>query len=113
MTPDEFRALAMTQPETDEGGHMGKSDFRVRKRIFATLDQTRGIGVLKLGSGDQALMMSHFDAVSPAAGAWGAKGWTEIRLNGIDAAAMPGWMRTAWTGVAPKTLVKARTEEGR
>jgi hypothetical protein len=37
MTPDEFRRLALALPEAVESEHMGHPDFRVRKKIFATL----------------------------------------------------------------------------
>ena len=37
MTADEFRRIALSLPEAVEIGHMGHPDFRVRKKIFATL----------------------------------------------------------------------------
>jgi hypothetical protein len=37
MTPDTFRDLALRLPGAIEAEHMGHRDFRVRKRIFATL----------------------------------------------------------------------------
>jgi hypothetical protein len=40
MTSDEFRALARSLPEAVEAveaSHMGHPDFRVRKKIFASL----------------------------------------------------------------------------
>ena len=104
MTPDQFRTIALAQPEAIESAHMGKADFRVRKKIFATLAEADGIATLKLGPDDQAVMMSLFDAVWPASGAWGARGWTQIRLAGIDPDAMQSWMATAWAAAAPKTL---------
>ena len=108
MTPDDFRALALALPEAVESGHMGKADFRVRKKIFATLGD--GVGTLKLDADQQALMIELIgDAVFAAAGAWGAKGWTQVRLVDVEAEALNPWMRTAWINVAPKTLVKAQS----
>jgi len=37
MSPDQFRRIALTLPDAVEGSHQGHADFRVRKRIFATL----------------------------------------------------------------------------
>ena len=109
LTPDTFRALACAQPEAVEAGHMGKADFRVGGKIFATLGEEAGLGTLKLSPDDQATILgiSAPDAF-PANGAWGARGWTRFTLDQIDADAMAAWMRTAWAGVAPKKLMKAQ-----
>ncbi|MDR3704049.1 MAG: MmcQ/YjbR family DNA-binding protein [Candidatus Sulfopaludibacter sp.] len=37
MTPEDFRRLALSFPETTEQEHMHHPDFRVRGKIFATL----------------------------------------------------------------------------
>lgn len=37
VTPEEFRSIALSFPETAEGSHMGHADFRVGGKIFATL----------------------------------------------------------------------------
>lgn len=37
MTPDEFRRLALSMPQAVESAHMDHPDFRVGKKIFATL----------------------------------------------------------------------------
>lgn len=87
---------------------MGKADFRVGGKIFATLDEDARLGTLKLSPADQATVL---DISAPHAfaanGAWGARGWTKFTLDKIDEDAMAAWMRTAWAGVAPKKLLKA------
>jgi predicted DNA-binding protein (MmcQ/YjbR family) len=42
MTPDKFRQLALALPGSEEGSHMGHADFRVQKKIFATLGYPDG-----------------------------------------------------------------------
>ena len=37
MTPNDFRKLALSLPETEERAHMKHPDFRVAGKIFATL----------------------------------------------------------------------------
>src|SRR5580704_13784852 len=37
MTPNDFRKLALSFPDTEERGHMNHPDFRVAGKIFATL----------------------------------------------------------------------------
>ena len=108
MTADEFRSAALACMEAVESGHMGKADFRIRKKIFATLDENASIGTLKLQPEQQDMLIAALgDAVFPASGSWGAKGWTQIRLTEVTSADVTGGLRMAWTNAAPKTLVKA------
>ena len=37
MTVEAYRAIALAQPEAIESSHMNHPDFRVRKKIFATI----------------------------------------------------------------------------
>ena len=109
LTADAFRALACAQPKAVEAGHMGKADFRVGGKIFATLDEDAGRGTLKLNPTDQATVVEiSAPHAFPASGAWGARGWTQFTLDQIDPDAMAAWMRTAWATVAPKKLLKAQ-----
>jgi hypothetical protein len=48
MAPDEFRAIALSLPEAVELPHFGRTSFRVRSRIFATLRPDEQRAVLKL-----------------------------------------------------------------
>ena len=111
MTSDHFCSLALTLPDTEEAAHMGHPDFRVRGKIFASLDSPKpGFGMVKLAPKDQATFLkSHPDIFTPATGAWGAAGATHIQLGrgGVDKATLTAALQAAWRNVAPKTLVKA------
>ena len=111
MSPQNFRTLALTLPDTEEGSHMGHPDFRVRGKIFASLDSPGpGFGMVKLAPKDQAAFLkSHPDIFTPATGAWGAAGATHIQLGrgGVDKQTLAAALQAAWRNVAPKTLVKA------
>jgi len=49
VTAQDFRRIALSFPEVTESAHMGHPDFRVKKRIFATLGYpARGWGMVKL-----------------------------------------------------------------
>ncbi len=106
MTGDDVRRLALALPEAEEKSHFGKADFRVRDKIFASLpDATRF--VVKLSPEEQAFMMEAEPAlVGPAAGAWGRKGWTSIRLEGADETLAANALRRAWAHVAPRRLLQ-------
>lgn len=48
MTANEFRRLALACLEAVESSHQGQADFRARKKVFATLNETAEVGTLKL-----------------------------------------------------------------
>jgi hypothetical protein len=107
MTGDEYRAIALAEPEAVEGSHMQHSDFRVRNKIFATLWPDGVTGVLKLTPEQQALLVDlRGDVFKPAKGAWGVRGMTEVRFDKLDASDLRSPMRMAWENTAPETLVR-------
>ncbi|EHK57282.1 MmcQ/YjbR family DNA-binding protein [Allomesorhizobium alhagi] len=109
MTADEFRALALSFPQATEGSHFDTADFRVGKKIFATLRESDGRAVLKLSPDEQQLLMETGRGIFvPIKGSWGLKGWTRIILEQADAETVRHAMAFAWKSVAPKKLVKAQ-----
>ena len=108
MTEDDFRRAALACPEAVESGHMGKADFRVRNKIFATLGPAPSEGVLKLTPGQQEMMTTVLpEAAVAVPGAWGAKGWTRLYLDNLPERDLEPWIMRAWSNVAPKLLAKA------
>jgi hypothetical protein len=83
MTADGFRKLALSMADAVEVGHMRHPDFRVAGRIFATLgspDETFAMVVLT--PEEQAVLLAAEPAAfTPAAGAWGRRGSTLVRLS--------------------------------
>ncbi len=87
LTEDEFRRLALGVAGASEGGHVGHADFRVGKRIFATLGYPRlGFAMAKLTPAQQRLVTAAEPAIfAPVKGGWGLKGATLIALAEADA----------------------------
>lgn len=80
MSPEHFTRLALKLPDAVAGSHMGHPDFRVRKRVFATLQPTKKLGVVKLDLELQATLFEQEpDAVVPVGG-FTKQGWTGIFL---------------------------------
>jgi hypothetical protein len=107
LTQADFRVLALSMPEVEEGSHFENADFRVRGKIFATLREADGRAVLKLQPGEQSLLME----VNPGLfeqlpGQWGMKGWTRMRLDMADAERARHAMTMAWRNAAPKKLLR-------
>ncbi|WP_221300154.1 MmcQ/YjbR family DNA-binding protein [Muricoccus pecuniae] len=108
MTPDTFRHLALELPEVMEWVHLGKPDFRVGGRIFATLgDPDRGWGMVALRPHEQdRLIASAPTAYRSASGSWGLRGYTQVNLTQVDEATLRPLLLTAWRWKAGSRLVK-------
>ena len=108
MTPDTFRRLALTMPETLEVGHMGHPDFRVGGKIFATLGYPdERWGMVKLTPEQQEAFVAADPAVyAPVQGGWGQRGATNVLLPKARVASLRTALMAAWRNVAPVKLAK-------
>lgn len=96
-----FRELALGQPGAVEGAHGGHADFRIGK-VFASLPAP-GFGMVKLTPHEQEVFMAEApDAYSPAAGSWGAKGYTRVALDHVEETSLKGALRAAAAGMVSK-----------
>ncbi len=107
MTLDSFRKLALSLPESSESLHHDHPDFRVGKRVFATLGYPDvSWGMIKLTPTQQARFVSLQPKVFvPVKGGWGARGSTNVKLRMANRAALWPALRAAWTNVAPASLL--------
>jgi len=98
MTAADFRRIALSLDEAEEGSHMGAVDFRVGGHIFATLASVKqGFGNLMLTPEIQAAFVGDApDVFLPVAGGWGRMGATHIRLARTDRDTLAGALQTAW-----------------
>ena len=102
-----FRRIALGQPEATEGAHMGHADFRVRNKVFASLGVPDAAwGMVKLAPEQQEILIAAEPGTfKPAAGAWGRRGCTHVRLAGADQATLRSVLTMAWRNTAPRGLV--------
>ena len=99
---DAVRQLALSFPETDEHPHFDRQAFRVKKKIFATLDEKRKRVMVKLSPTDQSVFCSYNNTVIyPVPGGWGLKGATYIELNKVKKSMLKDAVTTAYCSVAP------------
>jgi len=106
-TPQDFRRIALSLPQTEQRQHMNHPDFRVAGKIFATLAYpNKQFAMVKLTPVQQHdVMQTHPAAFRPVNGAWGRKGCTRVILAKVAKHALKEAMLTAWRNYAPSELV--------
>lgn len=81
---EDVRKFALSFEDAEELPHFEKPSFRIKKKIFATLDLKNNRVCLKLSLIDQSVF-SAFDAtvIYPVPNAWGKQGWTFVNLKKV------------------------------
>jgi hypothetical protein len=106
MTPDDFRKLALSFPETEERAHMNHPDFRVAGKIFATLgypDTDRAM--VKVTPVEQEMLVrAETKVFSPESGAWGRQGCTRVNLKTAKVTTIRRALAAAWQLGAPQSV---------
>ena len=96
-----FRTMTLSFPETMEQPHFEKTSFRIRKKIFATLDKKPHIAVLKLSLIDQSVFCDiNKNIIYPVESEWGRQGWTKVELKKINRNILKDILTTAYCLVA-------------
>ena len=109
VTAQRFRRIALELEGAVEGAHMGHPDFRVDKRIFASLHDDNQFGMVKLTPDQQATFLEdHPDAFEPEAGAWGRSGCTRVILKAVDEDALGEALTLAWRNTRKTGRKKCR-----
>ena len=109
VTAQRFRNLALALEGAIEGVHMGHPDFRVDKRIFASLHHEDQFGMVKLTPDQQAAFIEdHPQAFAPEAGAWGRSGCTRVILKAADEDAVGEALTLAWQNTKRTQRKKCR-----
>lgn len=105
----EFRRTALSQPEATEGAH---PDFRVGNKVFASLGVPDAAwGMVRLTPEQQEILLgAEPQAFRPAAGAWGRRGYTLLRLSAVDRTTLKSALAMAWRNTAPKAFVARQPE---
>lgn len=111
VEPDIVRALALSFPETDEAPHQAVTSFRVRKKIFATLNAPENRACLRFSEIDQDVFCAF--AGTPfyrVPNQWGKYGWTLVDLSRVDEEMLRDALTVAFCYAAPKKLAQPYLE---
>jgi hypothetical protein len=101
--------MALALEGASEGAHMGHPDFRVDRRIFASLHSDDQFGMVKLTPDQQSLLLEdHPEMFVPEAGAWGRSGCTRVILKAAAEEAVGEALTLAWRNTRKVVRKKCR-----
>ena len=107
----DFRALALSLPETTEKEAWGHPTFRVRDKMFAMLGVGDDHSVRVKSTLDEQTALTQMDPETfSVPGYVGKYGWIRIQLDRVDPEELSELVTEAWRMTAPKRLVKAFDE---
>jgi hypothetical protein len=113
MSVARFRKIALSLPESIEGAHGGHADFRVAKRVFASLGYPdANWGMVKLTPEQQSVLVeAEPEIFRPVPGGWGKGGATNVRLAAADATTLKSALTMAWRNIAEKSQAAPRARK--
>ncbi len=107
-----FRKLALSFAETSEGQHHDVISFKVKGKIFATLNPPFHRACVRLNPVDQDVFCAFDpDVMYRVPNAWGKYGWTNINLKNIRKEMLEDAIRSAYCTVAPPKLAGKYKQE--
>lgn len=107
VTVNFARQFALSFEEAVEQPHFERTSFRVRKKLFATMDEKLKHVVVKFTLEQQSLFGLHNpEAVYPVPGAWGKQGYTILALSKVRKEVFKDAVTLSYCQVAPKKLAE-------
>jgi hypothetical protein len=104
VTGDSFRELALSFEDATEEPHFEKTSFRVRKKIFVTLDEKENIACVMLSLVDQSAFSAYDKTVMyPVPNAWGKYGATYINLKKVKKTMLKDAIACAYRHIISKS----------
>ncbi len=99
------REMALVLDGAEELPHFEKISFRVRKKIFLTVDEKNNRACLKLSEIDQDIYsVIDKNMIYPVPNKWGKQGWTFIELRLVKKELFKEALTSAYCNVAPKAM---------
>jgi hypothetical protein len=101
------RKIALSFDEAVELPHFDLTSFRIRKKIFATMDEKKKRMCLMLKPEDQSVFCTFDNSIIyPVPNKWGLKGATYIELKKIKKEMLTDALIVAYCTIAPKNLAE-------
>jgi hypothetical protein len=96
VTPGQMRVLVARLPGTQEGAHHGHPDFRVQKKIFATLSESEDHAALRLSHLEARELSTHQPATFRLVSDREPIGWVSVHLEAISEEEFADLLEEAW-----------------
>ena len=107
VTVDFAREFALSFEEAVEQPHFERTSFRVKKKLFATMDEQLKHVVVKFTLEQQSLFGLHNPAaIYPVPGGWGKQGYTILALRQVRKEVFKDALTISYCHVAPKKLAE-------
>lgn len=104
---DFIRNQALSFEETSEGTHFEKASFKVKNKIFLTLDEKNELATLKLSLADQDVFSTlSKGSIQAVNNKWGLQGWTTVDLRNTEKDLFEDALKCAYCQVAPLHLAQ-------
>lgn len=111
IDPETIRQLALSLPETDEAPHHEITSFRVKKKIFASLNIPKARATLHFTLENQDIFSSFSQgSIFPVPNKWGKFGWTTVELSTVHPELLKDAILVAWRDTAPPSFLKKYPE---
>lgn len=111
ITANQFRALALELPETEERETWGEATFRVHGKIFAILASEGATASIKASLDEQEIIIGSDPETFSIAPYTGRFGWVLARLTSADPGMIGALLTSAWEATAPKSLHETSPDE--
>jgi len=99
------RQLALSYEGVEEQSHFEKPSFRIKKKIFLTLDEKNQVACIRLDEIEQDIFCRiDTTLIYPVPNKWGKQGWTFVALQSIKKELFQEALTASYCHVAPKNL---------
>jgi len=110
VSGDDARTLALGLPEVEERETWSHPTFRVRDKMFMTMDSEGTSVTVKASKEAQAALVGSEPETFSVPAYVGQHGWVAVRLDRVDPEELAELIDEAWRMTAPKRLIKAYDE---
>jgi predicted DNA-binding protein (MmcQ/YjbR family) len=105
VTFDKAREIALSFEEAEELPHFEITSFRVKKKIFMTMNTEKNHVTIRLSPVDQSIYCEYnAEIVYKVAGGWSKYGWTHIHLGLVEEELLKDAITLSYCLAAPKKL---------
>ncbi len=102
---DSVREIAMAFEAAEEAPHFEITSFRVKKKIFVTMNAEMNHITIRLSEVDQSVFYEYSpEVIYPVPNKWGKYGWTHVNLLIVEEELLREVIRLSYCIAAPKKL---------